>query len=112
MDLRDKVGELQADLLELRDAHAKLRTSCEKLRRDKERVERDRDDAKRQVGNSRKAENDAERRIIQLLNEVQKMKDLCPLVLGETLRPGDRSTEHKKGINTIQSHFYVLNHHI
>jgi len=96
VDLRDKVGELQADLLELRDAHAKLRTSCEKLRRDKERVERDRDDAKRQVGNSRKAENDAERRIIQLLNEVQKMKDLCPLVLGETLRPGDRSIEHKK----------------
>lgn len=40
---RKKISELQCDLLELRDAHAKLRTSNEKLRLERERYERDRD---------------------------------------------------------------------
>lgn len=40
---RKKVAELQCDLLELRDAHAKLRTSNEKLRLERERYERERD---------------------------------------------------------------------
>lgn len=40
---RKKVSELQCDLLELRDAHAKLRTSNEKLRRERERYERERE---------------------------------------------------------------------
>ena len=100
VDIRNKVDELQEDLVELRETHAKLRTSCEKLRRDKDRVERDRDDAKRLVANSRKAESDAERRVAQLLAEVQKMKDLCPLVLGETLRGGEKTLEHKRGSST------------
>lgn len=38
---RKKLSELQYDLLELRDAHAKLRTSNEKLRRERERMERE-----------------------------------------------------------------------
>lgn len=85
-EVRRKVTELQSDLLELRDAHAKLRTSCEKLRRDKERVERERDEAKKTATEARKADNESEKRVVQLLAEVQKMKDLCPLVLGESLR--------------------------
>lgn len=40
---RKKISELQCDLLELRDVHAKLRTSNEKLRRERERYERDRE---------------------------------------------------------------------
>lgn len=44
---RKKIAELQCDLLELRDAHAKLRTSketyIEKLRLERERYERERD---------------------------------------------------------------------
>lgn len=42
-DGRKKIAELQCDLLELRDAHAKLRTSNEKLRMERERYERERD---------------------------------------------------------------------
>lgn len=42
---RKKVSELQCDLLELRDVHAKLRTSNEKLRRERERYERERENA-------------------------------------------------------------------
>lgn len=44
---RRKVSELQCDLLELRDAHAKLRTANEKLRRERERYERERDTTSR-----------------------------------------------------------------
>lgn len=40
---RKKVSELQCDLLELRDVHAKLRTSNEKLRRERERYEREKE---------------------------------------------------------------------
>jgi len=92
------VTELQSDLLELRDAHAKLRTSCEKLRRDKERAERERDETKKSAVDSRKAENDTERKTVQLLIEVQKMKDLCPLVLGESLR-NEMNSENRRGNN-------------
>lgn len=42
---RKKISELQCDLLDLRDAHAKLRTANEKLRRERERLERERDSA-------------------------------------------------------------------
>ena len=43
-DTKKQITDLQYDLLELRDAHAKLRTTNEKLRRDKEKFERERDD--------------------------------------------------------------------
>lgn len=44
---RRKVSELQCDLLELRDAHAKLRTANEKLRRERERYESERNTTSR-----------------------------------------------------------------
>lgn len=44
---RKKISELQCDLLELRDAHAKLRTTNEKLRRERERYERERENTVR-----------------------------------------------------------------
>lgn len=43
-DARKQVSDLQYDLMELRDAHAKLRTTNEKLRRDRDRGDRDRED--------------------------------------------------------------------
>ena len=43
-DTKKQITDLQYDLLELRDAHAKLRTTNEKLRRDKEKFERERDE--------------------------------------------------------------------
>ena len=36
-DTKKQITDLQYDLLELRDAHAKLRTTNEKLRRDKDK---------------------------------------------------------------------------
>jgi hypothetical protein len=61
---------LQCDLLELRDAHAKLRTTNEKLRREKERNEKEREELRQLAAGKRRAEQDEERRINILLEQV------------------------------------------
>ena len=48
-DTKKQITELQYDLLELRDAHAKLRTTNDKLKRDKDKFERERDEFKSAV---------------------------------------------------------------
>ena len=48
-DTKKQITDLQYDLLELRDAHAKLRTTNEKLRRDKEKFGAERDEYKTMV---------------------------------------------------------------
>ena len=45
-DTKKQITDLQYDLLELRDAHAKLRTTNEKLRREKEKFLNERDEYK------------------------------------------------------------------
>ncbi|XP_034249041.1 uncharacterized protein LOC117649948 isoform X3 [Thrips palmi] len=75
---RKKVMELQCDLLELRDAHAKLRTTNEKLRREKERWDRERDDLRQLASARRRADNDEGRRIELLLDQVEELMRLSP----------------------------------
>ena len=48
-DTKKQITELQYDLLEMRDAHAKLRTTNDKLKRDKDKFERERDEFKSAV---------------------------------------------------------------
>jgi len=50
-DSKKQVSDLQYDLIELRDAHAKLRSSNDKLRRERDRAERERDDINDLVSN-------------------------------------------------------------
>lgn len=70
---RRKVAELQCDLLELRDAHAKLRTANEKLRRERERHEREREALVR-----RRLEQDGDKRIAVLLQTVDELVKVAP----------------------------------
>lgn len=63
---RRKVTELQCDLLELRDAHAKLRTANEKLRREREALAR------------RRLEQDGEKKIAALLQTVDELVKVAP----------------------------------
>ncbi|XP_059048069.1 uncharacterized protein LOC131843443 [Achroia grisella] len=72
------VTELQCDLLELRDAHAKLRTANEKLRRDKERHDRDRDQNKLLVTSLKRAQQDDDRIITQLLETIEDLMKQSP----------------------------------
>lgn len=70
---RRKISELQSDLLELRDAHAKLRTANEKLRRDRDRYERERDSVAK-----RRLEQDGERKVGALLQTVDELVKIAP----------------------------------
>ncbi|XP_038208413.1 myosin-9 isoform X3 [Zerene cesonia] len=89
-EAKKKVSELQCDLLELRDAHAKLRTANEKLRRDKERHDRDRDQNKLLVGSLKRAQQEDDRVITQLLETIDDLIKQSPeLFRSETpMKPG------------------------
>ncbi|XP_063703120.1 titin homolog isoform X2 [Culicoides brevitarsis] len=69
-DGRKKISELQSDLLELRDVHAKLRTANEKLRRDRDRYEKE--------ALKRKLEHDGERKVGALLQTVDELVKIAP----------------------------------
>ena len=70
--------QLQCDLLELRDAHAKLRTSNEKMRREKERHEREREELRDVIGNKRRLEQAEARNVNILLQQVDDLMRLFP----------------------------------
>lgn len=70
-------SQLQSDLLELRDAHAKLRTTNEKLRRDKERFEKERESLKSMAAARRKTDFDDDRKINSLLQLVSNCALIC-----------------------------------
>ncbi|KAJ8923622.1 hypothetical protein NQ315_010201 [Exocentrus adspersus] len=73
-----KITELQCDLLELRDAHAKLRTTNEKLRREKERYEKERDDYKLSINGKKRVGQEDERKVNALIEQVDTLKQLAP----------------------------------
>lgn len=68
---RRKLNELQCDLLELRDAHAKLRTTNEKLRREKERHEKEREEMRAIASSRKRTDIDENRRVNVLLEQVE-----------------------------------------
>ncbi|KAL9923695.1 putative leucine-rich repeat-containing protein DDB_G0290503 isoform X2 [Glossina fuscipes] len=68
---RKKIAELQCDLLELRDVHAKLRTSNEKLRRERERYEKE-------LIKRRMEQEGGERKIGSLLHTVDELLKIAP----------------------------------
>lgn len=72
---RRKISELQSDLLDLRDAHAKLRTANEKIRRDRDRLEREPSSSKRRL------EQVGERKVGALLQQVDELVKIAPEML-------------------------------
>ncbi|XP_055594715.1 myosin-2 heavy chain [Uranotaenia lowii] len=87
---RRKVTELQSDLLELRDAHAKLRTANEKLRRDRERYERE-------GGTRRRLEAEGERRISIVLQSIDELVRIAPDIQKTPGRPDTVTTTTSTG---------------
>merc|ERR1712203_985452 len=66
-DTKKQITDLQYDLLELRDAHAKLRTTNEKLRRDKEKFERERDEYRYMAKERSRTEQGEEKKVGRML---------------------------------------------
>ncbi|KAH1023274.1 hypothetical protein HUJ04_012510 [Dendroctonus ponderosae] len=77
-ETKRKITELQCDLLELRDAHAKLRTTNEKLRREKERFEKEREEFRLQKIGRRRTDNEDDRKIEKIVEQVDILKQLAP----------------------------------
>ncbi|CAH1400838.1 unnamed protein product [Nezara viridula] len=86
-EIRKKLNEMQCDLLELRDAHAKLRTTNEKLRREKDKLERDRDLLKQTITIKNNMEKEEERQIISVAQLVEELTVLAPDLFPSKPRP-------------------------
>merc|ERR1719420_919364 len=87
-DTKKQITDLQYDLLELRDAHAKLRTTNEKLRRDKEKFERERDEFRYMAKERSRTEQGEEKKVGRLLKDMEDFLNACPQILGEgALKP-------------------------
>lgn len=98
-DTKKQITDLQYDLLELRDAHAKLRTTNEKLRRDKDKSV---DDVRIQ-GKSR-SEYGEEKKIQRLVNDIQEFFQVAPKFLGkEILVKEESSTKRSSRVDNESS---------
>jgi len=87
-DTKKQITDLQYDLLELRDAHAKLRTTNEKLRRDKEKFERERDEFRYMAKERSRTEQGEEKKVGRLLKDMEDFLNACPQILGDgALKP-------------------------
>merc|ERR1712223_381312 len=82
-DTKKQITDLQYDLLELRDAHAKLRTTNEKLRRDKEKFERERDEYRYMAKERSRTEQGEEKKVGRMLKDMEDFLTEVPKVLGE-----------------------------
>lgn len=100
MDHQDTIGkvqELQRDLQELREAHAKLRQINEKLRREKDRTEVEREAMRdKYLGGSRESLNQ-QAKVERISEEMRKIRDLAPLILGEAIDGRESSLTNLSG---------------
>merc|ERR1719318_506464 len=101
MILKKQITDLQYDLLELRDAHAKLRTTNEKLRRDKDKSV----DDVRFTSKSR-SEYGEEKKISRLIADMDEFLHVVPKFLGSDIlikeeRNGRPSSRVKDDENSI-----------
>merc|ERR1719281_501577 len=76
-DTKKQITDLQYDLLELRDAHAKLRTTNEKLRRDQGKT-----DDVRSVSRKSRSETGEARKISRLITDMDDFLGVVPKLLG------------------------------
>merc|ERR1711872_328448 len=87
-DTKKQITDLQYDLLELRDAHAKLRTTNEKLRREKDRSV---DDVR--VQSKSRSEYGEEKKIQRLISDMDEFLTAAPKYLGtDIMEKEDKSS--------------------
>merc|ERR1712226_104163 len=96
-DTKKQITDLQYDLLELRDAHAKLRTTNEKLRREKEKFGNERDELKIMVKDRSRGEQGEDKKVGRLLLDMGEFLSEIPKLVGDDImsptKPG-RTVPH------------------
>merc|ERR1712038_1756549 len=85
-DTKKQITDLQYDLLELRDAHAKLRTTNEKLRRDKDKSV---DDVR--FASKSRAEYGEEKKVSRLIADMDEFLQVVPKFLGNDILVKEQS---------------------
>merc|ERR1712002_966228 len=85
-DTKKQITDLQYDLLELRDAHAKLRTTNEKLRRDKDKSV---DDVR--LASKTRSEYSEEKKIQRLISDMDEFLGVLPKFLGNDILVKEQS---------------------
>merc|ERR1712012_790956 len=85
-DTKKQITDLQYDLLELRDAHAKLRTTNEKLRRDKDKSV---DDVR--LASKTRSEYGEEKKIQRLISDMDEFLGVLPKFLGSDIMEKEQS---------------------
>merc|ERR1712025_955560 len=101
-DTKKQITDLQYDLLELRDAHAKLRTTNEKLRRDQGKS-----DDVRSVSRKSRSETGEARKISRLITDMDDFLQVVPKLLGADImvkeeRNGRSVRDDEKSINRME----------
>jgi len=104
-DTKKQITDLQYDLLELRDAHAKLRTTNEKLRRDKDKSV---DDVR--MASKTRADLGEEKKIHRLISDMDEFLQILPKFLGSDIlvkeerngRPSTRVKDDEKSIAKME----------
>merc|ERR1712223_1085231 len=84
-DTKKQITDLQYDLLELRDAHAKLRTTNEKLRREKEKFSNERDEYKIMVKERSRGEQGEDKKVGRLLGDMSEFLSVIPKLVGDDI---------------------------
>merc|ERR1711981_836041 len=84
-DTKKQITDLQYDLLELRDAHAKLRTTNEKLRRDKDKFSIERDEYKMMVKERSRGEQGEDKKVNRLLLDMGEFLSEIPKLVGDDI---------------------------
>merc|ERR1711936_1194368 len=85
-DTKKQITDLQYDLLELRDAHAKLRTTNEKLRRDRDKSV---DDVR--LASKTRSEYGEEKKIQRLISDMDEFLGVLPKFLGSDIMEKEQS---------------------
>ncbi|CAG2167381.1 unnamed protein product [Oppiella nova] len=93
-DSHKRVGELQLDLLDLREAHSKVRSQNERLRRERSAYERERDDWKHTVF----AAFDIQLKAKDITNEIEEMYQMVE----KTSEP-EKTTEPETAVRKRRS---------
>merc|ERR1712198_584257 len=110
-DTKKQITDLQYDLLELRDAHAKLRTTNEKLRRDKDKSV---DDVR--FASKSRAEYGEEKKVARLIADMDEFLGVLPKFLGNDIlvkeerngRLASRAKDDEKSIAKMEFKTAIL----
>lgn len=85
-----------------------MRTANEKLRREKERHEREREELRAAAGSRRRQEQDGERRVGALLEQVDQLVRIAPAKLNQPAQINHAPVLKRSQVRITQNHLVIF----